>query len=69
MSYKKQCPKNLKYITMCQYSPEYQVQIAFPPLKLKNSLGEIISKAGLKQLRITETEKFAHLTFFMNFKR
>jgi len=62
-------PKNLKYVTMGQYNPDYQVEVAFQPIEIKNTLGEIISKAGLKQLRITETEKFAHLTFFMNSKK
>lgn len=62
-------PKNLEYVTMTQYNPNYQVQVAFSPLEIKNSLGEIISRAGLRQLRITETEKFAHLTFFLNCKR
>lgn len=62
-------PKNLCYVTMTQYAPHYSAEIAFSLFKVKNSLGEIISKAGLKQLRITETEKFAHLTFFLNCKR
>ncbi|MBL7159110.1 2,3-bisphosphoglycerate-independent phosphoglycerate mutase [Candidatus Microgenomates bacterium] len=61
--------KNLEYVTMSQYSPDYQVKVAFPPIEIKNSLGEIISKAGLRQLRVTETEKFAHMTFFLNCKR
>lgn len=65
----KKGPRNLEYVTMTQYNPDYQVKVAFPPIEVKNSLGEVISKAGLKQLRITETEKFAHLTFFMNCKR
>jgi len=64
-----QGPKNLKYVTFCQYNPDYQLEAAFPPVEVKKTLGEIISQAGLKQLRITETEKFAHLTFFMNAKR
>jgi 2,3-bisphosphoglycerate-independent phosphoglycerate mutase len=38
----------------------------FPPKEIKNGLGEIVSKAGLKQLRIAETEKYAHVTFFFN---
>ena len=38
----------------------------FPPEALSNSLGEVIAKAGLKQLRIAETEKYAHVTFFFN---
>lgn len=62
-------PKNLKYVTMTQYSPDYQVEVVFPPIETKNSLAEVISKAGLRQLRVTETEKFAHLTFFLNCKR
>jgi len=62
-------PKNLEYVTMSQYSPDYQVKVAFPPIEISNCLGEIISKAGLKQLRVTETEKFAHLTFFLNCKK
>jgi len=62
-------PKNLNYVTMTQYHPDFQVKVAFPPIKIKNCLGQVISKAGLKQLRITETEKFSHLTFFLNCKQ
>jgi len=62
-------PKNLAYVTMTQYHPDYQVKVAFTPEEVKNCLGEVISKAGLRQLRITETEKFSHLTFFLNCKR
>ena len=40
--------------------------MAFPPVKLKNVFGEYISNFGLKQLRIAETEKYAHVTFFFN---
>jgi len=65
----KRGPKNLEYITMSQYNSDYQVKVAFPPIAIKNSLGEVISKAGLRQLRVTETEKFAHLTFFLNCKK
>jgi len=38
----------------------------FPPVYLKNTLGEVVAKAGLKQLRMAETEKYAHVTFFFN---
>src|SRR5690606_12050243 len=38
----------------------------FPPETLVNTLGEVVSRAGLKQLRIAETEKYAHVTFFLN---
>jgi 2,3-bisphosphoglycerate-independent phosphoglycerate mutase len=59
-------PKNLFITTMTQYHPDYPVQVAYPPVPVKTTLGKIISEAGLKQLRVTETEKFAHLTFFFN---
>jgi 2,3-bisphosphoglycerate-independent phosphoglycerate mutase len=59
----------LDWLTLTRYKPEYPVAVAFPPEELKESLGEVISRAGLKQLRVTETEKFAHLTFFLNCKR
>jgi 2,3-bisphosphoglycerate-independent phosphoglycerate mutase len=62
-------PENLFYATMTQYSPEYQVQVAFLPTGIEKTLGETLATAGVKQLRITETEKFAHLTFFLNCKR
>jgi 2,3-bisphosphoglycerate-independent phosphoglycerate mutase len=39
---------------------------AFPPLVIKNTLAEVISRAGIKQLHIAETEKYAHVTFFFN---
>ena len=42
------------------------VNVAFKPQVLKNTFGEYISKLGLKQLRIAETEKYAHVTFFFN---
>jgi 2,3-bisphosphoglycerate-independent phosphoglycerate mutase len=40
--------------------------VLFPPQEVKNHLGEVLSHAGLKQLRIAETEKYAHVTFFFN---
>jgi 2,3-bisphosphoglycerate-independent phosphoglycerate mutase len=59
----------LNWLTLTRYRPEYEVNVAYPPEELKSSLGEVISLSGLKQLRVTETEKFAHLTFFLNCKR
>ncbi len=59
--------KNLKYVCMTEYdSTMPNVEIAFPPQTVKNTLGEYVSKLGLKQLRIAETEKYAHVTFFFN---
>ena len=55
------------YVCMTQYDANMpNVHIAFKPQKLTNTLGEIVSKLGLKQLRIAETEKYAHVTFFFN---
>lgn len=52
---------------MTPYDPTLKnVQIAYPKETYKNTLGEYISKKGLKQLRIAETEKYAHVTFFFN---
>lgn len=62
-------PKNVKFVTMTQYNPNYNVEVAFPPQEEIISLGQLISEAGLPQLRVTETEKFAHLTFFLNCKK
>lgn len=59
--------KNLKYVCMTQYDAGMpNVEIAFPPQKLKNTFGDYISSIGLSQLRIAETEKYAHVTFFFN---
>ena len=59
--------ENLKYICMTQYDAEMpNVEVAFPPRRLENTLGEYISALGMKQLRIAETEKYAHVTFFFN---
>ncbi len=55
------------YVCMTQYDATMpNVLIAFPPQKLNNTLGEYISGLGLNQLRIAETEKYAHVTFFFN---
>ena len=57
----------LTYVCMTQYDATMpNVEIAFKPQSLKNTLGEYVSDKGLKQLRIAETEKYAHVTFFFN---
>ncbi len=58
--------KNLLFIAFTEYEKGLPVEIAFPPEEIKNTLGEVISEAGLKQLRIAETEKYAHVTYFFN---
>lgn len=59
--------KKVHYVCMTQYDAEMpNVDVAFRPQTLMNTFGEYISKKGLKQLRIAETEKYAHVTFFFN---
>ncbi len=55
------------FVTMTQYDAKMpNVHVAFKPQKLVNTIGEYVSSKGLKQLRIAETEKYAHVTFFFN---
>jgi 2,3-bisphosphoglycerate-independent phosphoglycerate mutase len=54
------------YVTLTEYKKDYSSPIAFPNEKMKNILGAYLSSLGLKQLRIAETEKYAHVTFFFN---
>lgn len=56
----------LAFATMTQYDETLPVAVAYPPQYLKNTLGEVFSAAGLTQLRIAETEKYAHVTFFFS---
>ncbi len=57
---------DLHFVTLTEYEKNLPVQIAFPPEEVHGSLGEILSNAGLRQLRIAETEKYAHVTYFFN---
>lgn len=58
---------NLNFVCMTEYDATMpNVKVAFKPEKLTNTFGEYISKLGMKQLRIAETEKYAHVTFFFN---
>ena len=58
---------NTYYVTMTEYDKTLEnVSIAYAPKEITNTFGEIISKKGLRQLRMAETEKYAHVTFFFN---
>ena len=58
---------NLTYVCMTQYDETIKgVYVAYPPHFPENTFGEVVSSAGLKQIRIAETEKYAHVTFFFN---
>lgn len=59
-------PKLSHYITLTQYQEGLNVEIAYPPVEIKNGLGEVLAHEGLAQLRIAETEKYPHVTFFFN---
>ncbi|NLB52022.1 MAG: 2,3-bisphosphoglycerate-independent phosphoglycerate mutase [Syntrophomonadaceae bacterium] len=56
----------VNFVCMTQYDLTIEAPVAFKPQNLENTLGEYISGLGLKQLRIAETEKYAHVTFFFN---
>jgi 2,3-bisphosphoglycerate-independent phosphoglycerate mutase len=57
---------DLKFVTMTEYDAKLPTLVAFPPLKIHNPLGKIISQKGLRQLHMAETEKYAHVTYFFN---
>ncbi len=57
---------DLFFVTMTEYEKELPVEIAYEPIVLHNVLAEVVSKANLKQLHIAETQKYAHITFFLN---
>jgi 2,3-bisphosphoglycerate-independent phosphoglycerate mutase len=59
-------PDNLYYVCMTHYSETVSGHIAFKPTDLVNTFGEVASKHGLRQLRIAETEKYPHVTFFFS---
>jgi 2,3-bisphosphoglycerate-independent phosphoglycerate mutase len=54
------------YVCFTEYDADFDLDLAFPPLAARRVQGEIIAAAGLSQLRIAETEKYAHVTFFFN---
>jgi len=59
-------PKLGRFVSLTEYSANFEVPVAFPPERLSNVFGEYVAKKGLRQLRIAETEKYAHVTFFFN---
>ena len=59
-------PKLAGYVCLTEYDATFGLPIAFASTELSNLLGGVLAEAGLKQLRIAETEKYAHVTFFFN---
>ncbi|MBT2659564.1 2,3-bisphosphoglycerate-independent phosphoglycerate mutase [Bacillus sp. ISL-45] len=59
-------PENLHFVCLTHFSETVDGYVAFEPSNLDNTVGEVISQAGMTQLRIAETEKYPHVTFFMS---
>jgi 2,3-bisphosphoglycerate-independent phosphoglycerate mutase len=59
-------PRLSAYVCMTEYDKTFGLPVAFPPTELTEIFPEIVSRAGLRQLRCAETEKYAHVTFFFN---
>jgi 2,3-bisphosphoglycerate-independent phosphoglycerate mutase len=57
---------DIAFVGMCEYDATMKLPVAFPPQSMDEILGEVVSARGLRQLRIAETEKYAHVTFFFN---
>ncbi len=59
--------RHLHYVSFTQYDKRfYNVHVAYPPLSMRNTLGEVVAARGLRQLRMAETEKYPHVTYFFN---
>jgi 2,3-bisphosphoglycerate-independent phosphoglycerate mutase len=54
------------YTTLTQYDETFHLPVAYPPRELREIVGQVASEAGIRQLRVAETEKYAHVTYFFN---
>jgi 2,3-bisphosphoglycerate-independent phosphoglycerate mutase len=59
-------PKLAQFVAMTEYSAQFKLPVAFPTIDVRHTFGELVAAQGLAQLRIAETEKYAHVTFFFN---
>jgi 2,3-bisphosphoglycerate-independent phosphoglycerate mutase len=59
-------PRLGRFVSLTEYQSEFHIPVAFPPERLRNVFGAYVASLGLHQLRIAETEKYAHVTFFFN---
>ena len=59
-------PSLSQFVCLTKYHEDFTLPVAYPPVDVKNGFGEVLAQQGLKQLRIAETEKYAHVTFFFN---
>lgn len=63
---RRRCPALAGFVMTTEYANSIDAPVAYPPEKLVNSFGELLEKSGRRQLRIAETEKYAHVTFFFS---
>jgi 2,3-bisphosphoglycerate-independent phosphoglycerate mutase len=61
-----QTPKNLHFVCMTRYDKTFTLPVVFPPESLENILAQVMADRGLRNLRVAETEKYAHVTYFFN---
>ncbi len=59
-------PRLGRFVSLTEYQSEFNIPVAFPPERLQHVLGAVLARLGKRQLRIAETEKYAHVTFFFN---
>jgi 2,3-bisphosphoglycerate-independent phosphoglycerate mutase len=59
-------PPDVRVVTMTEYDREFDLPVAYPPRQPEDTLGEVVATAGRTQLRIAESEKYAHVTYFLN---
>jgi 2,3-bisphosphoglycerate-independent phosphoglycerate mutase len=65
--FKRGCePHTGHFATLTKYHQDFPYPVAYPPTDIENGLGEVLANAGRTQLRLAETEKYAHVTFFLN---
>jgi 2,3-bisphosphoglycerate-independent phosphoglycerate mutase len=64
--FKRSRAPKIGYVCMTEYDRSFGLPLAFGPEDVRNTLAEVLAKAGLKNLRVAETEKYAHVTYFLN---
>ena len=62
-------PRLATFVTLTRYADDLPAQVAFAPERVDDSLGEVLAQRGLRQLRLAETEKYAHVTYFFSGRR
>jgi 2,3-bisphosphoglycerate-independent phosphoglycerate mutase len=63
---RRRLPRLNRFVSLTEYNKDFDIPVAFPPERLRNGFGEYVAKQGMRQLRLAETEKYAHVTFFFN---